>query len=357
MANVTEYCLKIQIPEINKLGEIYLPQMSIYGIPWEVFLCKNEIDEQPWLGFYLHCAKEDETQDWSLWGSASFKLLSFSNFVKPVEYGTPALIFDDSGIAYGKSRFIQWNDLFDKAKNYVQNGAINLEVKVKAENPNDPSKSQLKIEPIGKHCDNDDSANFRLTVTNIANLMAVKSPSFKLHGLSWCLQIMKNEESELSVVLLLQEDSVAVSCQITMSIKLKSSKKDVHAIEKCDTKRYNPTMDLNVVKVVSWDELMKPENGFFNNDSITVKLKLSTGGPEGDLANSMETDPKTEVNPKQMECAICLEYIENQHLANTPCGHLFCFECIKKEVTVRGKCPTCTTPVQLTSLQLLYLPL
>lgn len=60
MANATEYCMKIQVPKVSELDEISLPQVSIYGIPWKIYLYKNKIDEQTWFTYIVRTKTKRE---------------------------------------------------------------------------------------------------------------------------------------------------------------------------------------------------------------------------------------------------------------------------------------------------------
>lgn len=359
IADVTRYSVEMKIPRISTLNEISSPEMLIHGVPWKVKVCKEQAAERQSLGVYLFCENNDPSPNWSISGSASFKLLSYSDKVEPVEYRSSTFIFDGTGIGYGKPDFIWWNDLFDKAKTYVKNDTIKLEVNVKAEDPNNPNRSRLNFHCINRCCANGSLATFFVAVKNVTNLMAVRSPTFTMRGQLWNIQISKEEDSHLGVLLQLNEDSENVSCKVAMAIKLLSKKKDQH-LEIFDTKQYQSLKNLDVVTVVSWNELMERESGFVNNDVIMLVIELTSSKPKGgnaNGANGAEDDLRNENNYKQMECAICLEYIDSQDLASTPCGHLFCFDCITKVVEDHAICPACSVPVQSNTLRRLYLPL
>lgn len=95
------------------------------------------------VGIYLHSEKEDRTLNWTRAASAEFKLLSFDSKQD---------IISGNGIGYGSLAFISWADLFDAAKNFVKDDTIQLEIKIKAEDPNENDRSQLKLERIEKCC-------------------------------------------------------------------------------------------------------------------------------------------------------------------------------------------------------------
>ncbi|KAH8930482.1 hypothetical protein BT69DRAFT_681142 [Atractiella rhizophila] len=55
----------------------------------------------------------------------------------------------------------------------------------------------------------------------------------------------------------------------------------------------------------------------------------------------------------QVPCAICLEPVTNARL--TPCGHLFCLECIDQALARRRRCPTCRTDTRRRNLRPVFL--
>ena len=46
---------------------------------------------------------------------------------------------------------------------------------------------------------------------------------------------------------------------------------------------------------------------------------------------------------------------ELNELSITPCGHVFCTECITMDIQIRGKCSICRKPLQVRDLELLAL--
>lgn len=328
MAKVNVKNFGMEILEISKLDKIWSPEISIYGIPWKVQVCKEGQDAEQTLDVYLYCANQNKSKNWSLWGDVSFKLLPFSDSSNPVERHIDPYVFDASKFGSGSS-LIQWDNLFNADNKYVKNDTINLEIKVSAENSKDPKRSRLNFDCRHKCCDNSYFATFHLTVKNVFNLMAVQSPEFTLRGLPWRLQISKMRSSNLGVTLLSNTFSDDEISEITMTMKIKliSLKENVRPIEKCITKEYQYLNSSSAVEVVSWEEMIKSENGFVSNNSITLEIEIEAEKPCGPKLNS-----KAEVKSIKLECAICLESIDGQKVAGTPCGHLFCLECITKVV-------------------------
>lgn len=56
----------------------------------------------------------------------------------------------------------------------------------------------------------------------------------------------------------------------------------------------------------------------------------------------------TSSNPEDRTCVICLEDI--RRLTLTPCGHMFCFDCIQPCVITKKSCPTCRKEILVSQL-------
>ena len=57
---------------------------------------------------------------------------------------------------------------------------------------------------------------------------------------------------------------------------------------------------------------------------------------------------ETETTKKTMTCLIC--YGEMEEICVTPCGHLFCHECITEWLKTSERCPICNSALQKTQL-------
>ncbi|KAL9239133.1 hypothetical protein vseg_013482 [Gypsophila vaccaria] len=53
-------------------------------------------------------------------------------------------------------------------------------------------------------------------------------------------------------------------------------------------------------------------------------------------------------------CPVCMSPLEEE--MTTKCGHIFCKACIKKAISVQGKCPTCRRKVAMKDTIRIYLP-
>lgn len=204
----------------------------------------------------------------------------------------------------------------------------------------DNNESALDFETIDGSCDDGCMAKFRLTVTNIENLISVRTPEFKLGRIIWNLIVFKNYP-DLGIYLHGNKP-----CQTKMTVTLISTNDRVKSIQKSQTQNIEAHGGLCVNDLIRWDELLKPENEFIRNNSITIEVEVKG-----------ETCTKVEVKPVRLECAICLEGITSQEISSVPCGHLFCTECIRRSVLDCEMCPVCESPAALNDLRRTVLPL
>ncbi|XP_055297304.1 uncharacterized protein LOC129565943 [Sitodiplosis mosellana] len=347
-----------KVSNISKLDEIYSPEYLVQGIPWQVQVCKTARDGKDSLGIYLHCAKEEYEENWSHAAFAKFKLLSFNNNTNPIQCSTDPYMFDDSGDGIGEQSLISWQDLFDSKKNYVKNDTIKLDISIAAADLEENTRSKITFENVDTCCEEDCFTTYRLSITNIKHLMGVRTPKFNMRKLPWALTVFKSSSTSLNVLL---EPKVSVdkfSCKTKMWIRLISSKGDEKSIEEADNETFESAKKIFVVEVVSWDELFKPENGFVNNNSITMEVEIKMSKPEVviDDQNDRATSSDCDAKPKKMECSICFEAIRNQDVSSTKCGHLFCKGCITNSVKAHGKCPLCNAVATENDLRPVYLP-
>ncbi|XP_055297305.1 uncharacterized protein LOC129565945 isoform X1 [Sitodiplosis mosellana] len=342
ISTVSENNFRLKISEVSKLSAVWSPEVKVYDVPWKAKIAKKA----ECLAVFLFCSKEDNTPNWSHVGFATFKLLPYSGDENGIEYRCDPYVFDASGLGFGNFTFIKWNDLFSPEKNYVKDDTINIDVKIES-CPNEGSSSKLLFENTEKCCEN--HCTFRLTVTNVKTLMAVQSPKFKMRNLSWTLTVHK-DSSHLGVRLQHRSDSIAISCESRMAVKLISSKNEVKPIEPVAQTNNFVYLGCSTQRIISWDELLKPENGFFNDNSIVIEVEIKASNPEGAVSNN---EPKR----LKFECAICFEVFSKQEVSSTQCGHLFCSPCIRNSIEAREKCPSCNADVTLESLHHVYLPI
>ena len=84
--------------------------------------------------------------------------------------------------------------MIDTKKGYIKNETVNLEISIEV------AESELTFENIGPGCEADCMRKFRLSVVNIGNLIAVRSPIFIMQKLPWNLTVFKSHSfNNLSV--------------------------------------------------------------------------------------------------------------------------------------------------------------
>lgn len=202
------------------------------------------------------------------------------------------------------------------------------------------NESALDFETIDGSCDDGCMAKFRLTVSNIENLISVRSPEFKLGRIIWNLFVFKNY-SGLGIYFHGNK-----KCKTSVTVSLLSTNDHRKTIEQLQTQNIEAHGGLCVNNLILWDDLIKLENQFIQNNSITIEVEMRG-----------ETCTKTDATPIQLECALCLEGIDSQDTSSVPCGHLFCSECITQSLSQYELCPVCETPASISDLRRTVLPL
>lgn len=356
---VSEVSFKFNVPNISALNELWSPEFYVYGVPWKIKVSKEKLIDEFWLVARLFCAKKDTRPNWKHAATATFKLLSFDVNVNAIERHLIPEVYDSKGTGYGRW-MIQWRDLFNVTKQYVKDDAIKLDIKIEMADPNEKNKSEIALEEIEKSCEEGCLTKFRLTVTNIENLMATRSPSFTLRNEPWYLSVSKDHSDQLGIKLMCNSTSTEFSCNTKMSAKLVSMKIEGRKIERQQENMMKCFNSLYIQQLVSWDELCNPKNGFINNNSFLMEVQLKTENPDGITRGKKckaSNPPVLEAKRYELECTICLNRFEGQDVSFTPCGHMFCSDCIKDAINIRKKCPVCNARLNATEVKRAHLPL
>ncbi|GAX73905.1 hypothetical protein CEUSTIGMA_g1355.t1 [Chlamydomonas eustigma] len=90
----------------------------------------------------------------------------------------------------------------------------------------------------------------------------------------------------------------------------------------------------------------------------TVAIPTGGGLPAGFQQPGPQSMPPQQQHqqpssPEGRKCAICLEKMET--MASTPCGHVFCHQCLLDCVKVGRKCPKCRKAVQVKQIHRIYM--
>lgn len=351
--NIMQNTIHFKVPRISKLDEFFSPEIKIYDIPWQVGVKKYIHRAEPSLAVYLLCTQSNVSTKWTQVASASIQLVSFRRNEDSVHAHISPSIFDNSRMGSGKCSFIKWCDLFDETKNYVKDDAIILDIKIMAENPKLREKSKMKFEAIYRCRRKKGLAEYRLNITNIKNLLAVRSPRFIFRGIDWYFTVFKDGSNGLGLRLSNKKTSKEFIIQMNMAIKLVSIRPEKYPIEKNRTKRIGYNMYFIMNNLVSWEELLKPENGFVQNNSITIKVKLNDNiitRSNWNERNRKASKTSTEAKFRKLECRICSGVFGNTDVSFTPCGHMFCFDCIVDAISRCNQCPSCKSTVTLNQI-------
>lgn len=272
---VSQKSFRLEVPNISTLNEVWSDYEVVQGIPWNIQFKRNIIEENQYLGIHLFCARS--VQNAKHTASATVKLLSNGDDADAIKMNIQPYVFDSvSGV--GWAEFIQWKDLFVNTKNYVKNDTITFDIKIDVENPKHIYKSTMNFVSDERRS-NETQSSFRMTVENIKNLMAIASPSFKLQGINFDLIVYKSNDNQLGFTLESNNKKNGIPREIKVCIKLLSSvaKK---TIEMFHTKQMGTIDVLQMNSMISWNDLLKFKNGYVENGSISVKVKLSAGQHE-----------------------------------------------------------------------------
>ncbi|CAD8048688.1 unnamed protein product [Paramecium sonneborni] len=71
-----------------------------------------------------------------------------------------------------------------------------------------------------------------------------------------------------------------------------------------------------------------------------------------DQVNKERNITTNESNDKFTQCLIC--YDNSTNVTCTPCGHLFCWDCIMQQINLKQQCPICRSDCQAQQLIQLY---
>ena len=347
IVSTSQSSFRLKVTNISNLKQVISPIHVVQDIPWQIkVFVNNQKSNDKSLGISLVCATSDTSQSWSRTASFSFQLVPFDGSTKIIKRQSEPQVFNCNVKTISFPSIMDWCDLIDVEKHLIHDDTIQMDINIDAVDPNDVNQSVLLFENTSKCCENDCLADFKLTILNIENLMAVRSSQFLLRGLLWDFSIYKDNSSKLAIQFALRTKSDKVSCKIRMTSKLMTSKNNSSPIGRVDTKILKRSQLPLVQKLMAWDKLLDAQNGFVENDAITLQIEIKTDKPdfigENDT-NDRNSDNKTK--QLKMECAICLEGISSQNLSCPPCGHVFCTTCLSDTAEKQKVCPSCSVSI------------
>lgn len=341
---ITKQKFHLTIPNISKLKSFSSCDMVVNGIRWNVYTEKVNNGTESTLGVLLYCQNANISAMGTCVAAAKIKLVSYGDKMNSVTGNILPHVFDNryrSGCA-----LIEWSDLFDETKNLVKNDTINLEIIIYVEELNNEKISKLTFENVHKCCNNSDLVDFRFVITNIENLLAVQTSYFTLQNIKCFITIYRCFQNKLNFRLEPLNPLDDIKCNLKMSTKLISNHSDNKSIDKDDVEKKGINSLNFVERLISFGDLLKPENGFVKDNSITVEITVS-----GHRTLKRKASDKFSIREKRrkLECPICLDDRDDD-ASFTPCGHVFCTKCIIKAISNVNKCPLCKSNVTVHKL-------
>lgn len=362
ITSLSQSNFRLTVTNIGELTRAISPIHVVQDIPWQinVFADNQKPNNNKALGISLVCATSDTTQSWTQTASFSCQLIPFDGIATSAgaKHVSEPQVFNCSMKSISLPSIVDWSDLLNMEKHLVKDDAIQLDINIDAVDPNDISQSMLLLENISKCCENDCLAEYQLTVVNIENLMAVRTPQFLLRGLLWDFSIYKDVTSQFAVQLALRTVSDKVSCKIQMTTKMTTTQKLPDG--RVDTSVLKRSQTALVQKCMAWDKLMDARNGFVESNAVTVRIEIKIDKPEYVDENCAKIEMTQETTPAKqlkLECAVCLEAVRNQNLSCPPCGHVFCTECLTDAARKQKVCPTCNVGITARGLRRVFLPM
>lgn len=336
------------IPHISKLKGFWTQEFIVDDIPWYVNV-KKELDQgKSYLGAHLDCSKKSKTPNWSQPARFTIKILSVKDDVATLVHHIHPFIYDHTKKKFGDDAIISWDDLFDASKGYVKNDTIKMEFLVEVADQNPNTKSNLILIRTDT-CREGDWSKYHLTVTNIENLMAVQLAKIVLRNIPWNLVVFKDQKGHLGIYNDCHIPKHKGTFKRSMSCKILSRFGQAKSIEKVVNRDVGGEDIFSTGGIVSFTDLMNPENGFIQNGEISIEVEIKLVLPT--------KDENVQAKRPRMECGICKEEMAKKELSSVACGHTFCSACIERTVETNKQCPICKKPANANELRRTLLPM
>lgn len=269
---------------------------------WTIQVRKNDYEGEPYLRVFLRCV-ESENENFAYPVHALYQLLSFNETIKEPVYSVGPYVMDKHG-GYGLLTLIQWMDLLDAKNMYVKNDTIQLKIDIEPADPEDENKSIAWLENISQSCDDGCTSTKRLKISHIDNLMAMRSEDFQIRKVPLFFAVYKDPTGHLGIGLHRRLDN-GTSFGASLKMNLISSKPHGDFTEQIQATSIQSGDQFFTDEFISWNELMKPENGFVQNISIVIEFEIGQASAEAQQA--------------LLECSICLGNLQQKRVSSTPC--------------------------------------
>lgn len=324
------------------------------GFPWCIelrrFATKSNDSSEDTIGIGLICKNTDDTPNWSCSASAVIKLRSFSPDEPSRTHILEPSIFSAERRSRVLKKFINWTDLIDASKNYVNDDKIELDINIKVGVPN--TTNLMDFVTMDTCCANTTMIKFRLQLNKIEELMIVQSPPFTVRNMPWEMYFSQVEKigfhGYLKIALCCKHKDASSkwSCETTLTVRLLTQQQNMDAFERsidlCVMCNEKPMLEMR--KFIAWNQLIDPQNGFVENDAILLDIEIKTGKIK--FVPPKPKERRTVARQHELNCPSCARNMLGQTVSATNCGHLFCTVCIEECIKQEKFCVCCNKKIK-----------
>lgn len=137
----SEATFSFVVQDFSKMKDSILsPPCYVRNLPWKIMVMQrtsnsgDRSQDTRSMGFFLQCNAESESSSWSCNAKAELKLMSHKPDQEPFVRQIKHLFYSKEN-DWGFSHFMNWNEILDPERGYIQDDKIVLEVHVIAEAP------------------------------------------------------------------------------------------------------------------------------------------------------------------------------------------------------------------------------
>lgn len=274
--------------------------------------------------------------------------------------------------------FIEWDQLINPAKRFIDDNQIQLEVTVKVDEPRKPDENRLVDVHVFTGIDKSEM-KLRLIFTKIAKVPAALSNEFSMFGLPMRIQIYKNDKFDdeqgigsLCVYMWNWRNSddgdVPQKLKFESKFKLLAYGKEEKAWLPPDSpmtyERNSGTREIGhdadwigFEHFISWQHLtithMSPAGAIQMEVDIKevniIDLKRSSEDSDAPVASTSTESANESLNRSNslVKCSRCSDDMLSQTLLRVECGHLYCNQCIDQDLKILRRCVVCNEELDL----------
>lgn len=227
--------------------------------------------------------------------------------------------------------------------------------------------AKLKFEEIQRSSDNNFAhGKFRLTVSELRNLVQERAPLFTFDNMQLGFTVSKNSRNNanesLRVILYHKDINGGSLSMESKLISYISRSPIVKKVNRSNIQNKNTCSDM-----ISWNLLFTSPNVFVQSDSCVIEVEIKIGKnrtptAQADRRNNSSRMERPAVRPggqsssSRMECPICMDEMANKSKSSTSCGHIYCTACIIRSLSTSSTCPLCKKTISEGSLRPIFIP-